>query len=341
VALQWVRDNIEYFGGNSNNITIAGNSAGGSAVCTLMNIPQAKGLFQKAICESGSGGTNETDSKFEITRKSSIALLSELGIDEMDVESLKKIPLKILKKKILKLFIEEGKQNKEFMFGPIVDGNIVIDDSLKLVQNGNSLNIPLLIGTTMDEFAVYSYPQEKESVSDYFLKRQEKFFNKINVNSDKKEDIFSKYKEFTQNLSPDKINRYLNLIWADIKFRLKSHRFAEFHSKFQKNTYVYVFNYENLTYGVSQHASEIPFIFGNLEDGGGYGISNTEIERKISSTFMDAWINFIKNGNPNSESLPDWLPYNSESRNLMLLGIKSSLKENYFTELHKLWDNLI
>ena len=161
-ALEWVRDNIAYFGGDPSNVTIFGQSGGGGKVCTLMAMPSAKGLFSKAIVQSGSI-TTLMETKY--SRRIGAATVDALGIKPSNVDALADVPYEKLLAAFngaIKKVCDEAKQDGAFpenileaiLFGqvPVVDGEVIPDQPSSARALAMSKNIPVIIGTTYHEF---------------------------------------------------------------------------------------------------------------------------------------------------------------------------------------------
>ncbi|MFX1409239.1 MAG: carboxylesterase/lipase family protein, partial [Promethearchaeota archaeon] len=148
-ALKWVHDNIELFGGDPNNITIFGESAGAASVITLLAMPAAKGLFHRAIAQST---PFYYDSHQE---EGSKEFISKLHVDPGDIKSLQKIDIKKMNRVHSKMILEALKTRQTTPFTPVVDGKILPEDPLKAINKGYASDIPLLIGTNQDEMKFY------------------------------------------------------------------------------------------------------------------------------------------------------------------------------------------
>ena len=161
-SLQWVKANIARFGGDPDNITIFGQSGGGGKVTALMNAPSAKGLFAKTIIESGSYLSSFTEQS--ISRRVATAILEELQLQPSQVDSLQKISYERLnaasKKALIKVTASlksEGKTIPGFGlgWGPILDGSFLLYQPSESAALELSKNIPLLVGSTKNEFAAF------------------------------------------------------------------------------------------------------------------------------------------------------------------------------------------
>ena len=338
-ALEWVKTNIENFGGDPNNITIFGQSGGGAKVNTLMAMPKAKGLFHKAVNQSGSFRTAMLE-KNE-TQAIAAEVLSNLGLAANQVDSIQKTPFEALSAagtKALKTIEEkmkaEGKPVIGFGlgWGPSRDGEDLPYQLFSKEAFDLSKDVPLLLGTTKNEFAPFANMR--------FLGASE-------------ETILAHIKEQWK----DKSDAYLNavrkaypgdtaakdLLDVDTMFRPGAVEQANEKVALQGGApvYMYLFTWQSPVFDgkyKALHCMELPFVFDNIEraknmTGGGQGAH--ELAAKVSQ----AWINFAKTGNPNHSGLPEWPAYNSADTPTMHFDTSCEVKPQMDKELFALTAN--
>ena len=160
-ALEWIRDNIANFGGDPKNVTVFGESGGGGKVGTLMCMPQAKGLFHKAIIMSG---TILNVNNHEMTQTLGKAVLKELGISEAEVDKIKDVPYQQLYdagQRPMAASIGTRKPGTPMMwgFGPTPDGKVLLQQPFQPTFAQISDDIPVMIGTTFNELQRLCYDQ--------------------------------------------------------------------------------------------------------------------------------------------------------------------------------------
>ena len=155
-SLEWVRDNIEQFGGDPNSVTIGGQSGGGGKVSTVMMMPSAKGLFHRAIVQSGSFARHNPNEFGQLYAK---ALLNELGIRDNDFDKLNAVPYEELVEAVNKsintvnmTLASQGKQPQRGMMGPVLDGKYVVAPGFENGAPEVSRDVPMLIGWNFNEF---------------------------------------------------------------------------------------------------------------------------------------------------------------------------------------------
>ncbi|MBN8822927.1 MULTISPECIES: carboxylesterase family protein [unclassified Spirosoma] len=328
-SLQWVKENIAQFGGDPNNVTIFGQSGGGGKVTSLMNAPSAKGLFHKAIVQSGSYLTSFTES--DLARKVSAALLEELHFQPNQVDSLQKISYERLNaagKRAIRKINESLKGQNQGGFGlgwgPIHDGNFLPYQISDPAAMELAKNIPLLVGSTKTEFGPFNPGNRVTDMEAAKAAMQKRIGDKTDAY------MAAVKKAYPETSSPAD---YINI---DINFRAGVIRQAN-----QKAVagaapvYMYLFTWNSpVNDGMykSMHCMEIPFAFNNIarcEEMTGGGKDAYALADKMSN----AWIAFARTGNPNNKSLPNWPQYNAQNGATMLFDNTCQVKNHPDKEL--------
>jgi para-nitrobenzyl esterase len=335
-ALEWVKTNISNFGGDPENVTIFGQSGGGAKVNTLMSMPSAKGLFQKAINESGSFRTAMLE-KSE-TQNIAAEVLKALNLKADQVDSIQKIPFTQLSaagKKALTAVAEkmkaEGKPVIGFglSWGPSRDGEVLPYQLFSKEAFELSKNIPLLIGTTKNEFAAFRGPglsDDKPQLVQDFIKK---------THGDKADAYIAAVKKAYPNDT-----KPTDLLDVDVMFRPGAVVQANEKSSVVGGApvYMYLFTWQSPALGgkfKAVHCMEIPFVFNNIarceEMTGG-----TKEAYILADKMSQAWINFARNGNPNHKGLPNWVPYNAQNTATMYFDNQCVVKPQQDKELFQL-----
>ena len=341
-ALKWVKENIAIFGGDPENVTMFGESAGAGAICCLLGMPTAKGLFNRIIPQSGSASPlgYQTGRAILTAQK----LTSLLEIEKDDIDSLRKISAEEIIKAQTKMDqqVLEGGTAFALGYSPLIDKNTMPKHPLKAVLDGETKDIEVLHGTNKDEMRLWElwYP---------ILKDSEEIFNRLNLmmkpmgqTEEKVREIISVYSEGRE--SPSEI---YSAIVTDSFFRVPSIRLAEMQSKNQPDTYMYMFTYPSpIRDGSlgSVHAIEIPFVFGTLDmprnvDFKLFPASDKETEG-LSAKMMDSWISFARNGNPNHKKIPEWAQYKND-RATMMFGKDVKITNDPYGKQRSVWDDII
>jgi para-nitrobenzyl esterase len=328
-ALEWVKTNIANFGGDPGNVTIFGQSGGGAKVNTLMAMPRAKGLFHKAINQSGSFRTAMLE-KNE-TQRIGAELLKALNLQPAQVDSLQKIPyaqLAAAGKKALKTveaqMRAEGKTIPGFglSWGPSRDGVVLPYQLFSPEAFELSKNIPLLIGTTKNEFVGSAFSGMSDAT-------EEQVRNALKARYQDKLDAYiaAVKAAYPADTKPS------DLMDVDVVFRPGAVRQANEKSALAGGApvYVYLFTWQSPSIGgkyKSMHCMELPFVFDNIarcEEMTGGGPEAYVLAQKVSK----AWVQFARTGNPNHKGLPRWDAYNAQNTATMFFDNKCALKPQH------------
>jgi para-nitrobenzyl esterase len=313
-ALEWVRDNIEKFGGNPDNVTIFGESGGGAKVCVLMAMPAAQGLFHKAIIQSGPAVDMMSRADATATAQQ---VLTELGLDARRLGELRQIPptsLLAAQVAILKRIAPMSFANRRRLgFNPVVDGRNLPAGPFAPAAPAISSRVPLIIGTNKDEMTLFfALAPWLEGIDQAALRERVRMFI-----GERGDAILEHY----QRARPYDSARDLMLaIATDAGMRIPSLTIADRKvAQHGAPVFVYLFTWETPVLGgrlKSPHALEIPFVFDTLESAPLTGDSPTR--RALAEKMSRTWIAFARSGNPNNPSIPQWPNYSVEGRPTMV-----------------------
>jgi para-nitrobenzyl esterase len=291
-ALQWVKDNIGNFGGDTDNVTIFGESAGSMAVCTLMASPMAKGLFQKAIGESGGAlgrgmpGRNALADR----EKRNEEWVATLGVTTL--AQLRALPAETI--------LEASRKRGAGGFGPDVDGKLLTEPVADAFAAGRQAHVPLLAGWNLDEGNGAGMTMEKWNT---FALEQYK---------DRAEEFLKLYPGNTDAEAARSAADYN----GDMFIAFGTWRWIEAHRK-TGDSPVYRYHFEQPSPpskfevgGLAFHSDDIAYVFGTLDTRPG-AVWKPE-HRKLSDQMMDYWTNFAKTGDPNGPGLPEWPKYGKD-----------------------------
>ncbi|MFX1469756.1 MAG: carboxylesterase/lipase family protein [Promethearchaeota archaeon] len=333
LALKWVHDNIAKFGGDPDNITIFGQSAGAYSVITLTAMPTAKDLYRRIIAQS----MPTIDPK--VTKKPTKELMRALGIKTGDIDALRKIA----PEEIIKAQNEITKQNA-LAFRPIIDGETIPIHPLTVFKEGKCKNIDLMMGTTLHEAKLFTSlnPATRKVEDEKVIML---YLGTMGINSENARNIIDTYKEARKGILSNEPKELLDSIVTDLMFRVATLQILEAQSKYQPNTYNYLFTWESSVYNGrfgACHALELPFVFNTLEEPGMKALvgdaSNTGT---LCENMMDAWLSFAHSGDPNHDKIPNWPPYNTKSRTTLLFGEKLKTADGLFEKERKTWDGIL
>nr|WP_067055181.1 carboxylesterase/lipase family protein [Mucilaginibacter sp. L294] len=318
-ALEWVRDNIGNFGGDQNNVTIYGQSGGGTKVITLMAMPAAKGLFHKAIAQSNSIVQVATPA---YAQKLTSLILTELKIDKSNIDSLQNIPaIEIIaataaaeKKMGGTVPADVGRSGLQ----PVVDGVVLPHHPFDPGAPAISANVPFMVGTTRNEASASIDTAVIENISEDELKAKVlvKYPNKGAA-------VYAAMRKIHPDTKPVEILSFLSA-QNPIAFLQAQRKSAQKGA----DVYLYMFAWHTPVLDGRPrafHCSEIPFVFGNTDKCENYTGSSAEA-KKLSTKMAQAWISFARNGNPNHPGLPAWPSFNKQMGAMMIFNNTCEVK---------------
>ena len=315
-ALEWVKTNIRNFGGDAGNVTIFGQSGGGAKVNTLMAMPSAKGLFHKAINQSGSFRMNMLEK--ETTQAITAEVLKNLNIDAANIDSIQKVPFAQLSeagKKALRTIADkmkaEGKTIPGFglSWGPSRDGEDLPYQLFSKEAFELSKDIPLMVGTVKNEFMPSLFTGMSNAPLDKVMEAIKK------QQGDKTDAYITAVKKaYPNDTKPS------DLMDVDVTFRPGAVLQANEKSSLNAApVYVYLFTWQSPVLDgkyKAMHCMELPFAFNNIqrceEMTGG-----TKEAYALAEKVSGAWISFARSGNPNHKGLPQWPAYNATNTSTM------------------------
>ena len=308
-ALQWVRRNIAAFGGNPADVTIFGESAGGGSVLTLLTSPMAKGLFEKAIVESGGGrdsllGVRYLDKTSPAGMPSAesvgAAFARAMGIDGTGPEALAALRALPAEKIVDGLNMASMGKQSAIYGGPILDGMIVTQTPQQALLSGDYDKVPLIIGANSADIGFPRWHTMAETWAAF------------GSNAAEAQSLYD----------PQNSGNVMMVGWkigADTMMIEPARFVASTLAEAGVPSYEYRFSYvaDSLRGKVpgAFHATEIPFVFDTVREK--YGNALTDADEKEAQQMHAYWVNFVKTGNPNGSELPDWPKYSATQDELM------------------------
>ncbi|HEY0684809.1 MAG TPA: carboxylesterase/lipase family protein [Steroidobacter sp.] len=313
LALEWVRDNIAAFGGNPQNVTIFGESGGGVKVSTLLGVPAAKGLFHRAIIQSGAR-TRGMPAKTALSNAQTV--MAKLGVTS--TADLQAVPME----KLLAAVTTTGRTDPEF--GPVVDETYLPRDMFEPVAAATARGIPIMVGSNKDEHAIYA--------------REHPLMGKMTA-AQLREDLLPSFGENTDALiaayeesRPEATPWDLMVAIRSNRFHIGTIRLAEAAAKVAP-VYVYSFDFEASPLKAA-HGSEIAFVFSNATT----SKDARQGAKAVEDAMSEAWIAFARTGNPNHQGLPSWPTYDAQNRATMVFDTKSMVVNDLRAPERKVWE---
>jgi carboxylesterase type B len=335
-AIKWVKANIASFGGNPNDITIGGESAGGACVMMHRVSPVVPaGLFQKVIIESGA--------IYPDTSMTVAATLAR-GVDVAIRKVLNCTTLTCLRNVPYQQIVAAGLNTEESnIFGaastPTIDGYALTESVYTSISKGSFVKTPLLIGSNTNETSLFTCPVLPDNTTQAQVDQYLVTLFGSNVTA--------QLSQFYNAASYEEPVNYLNTVYSDSWLHCSSRRVAAASANSGQNTYLYTFNHVfpqlDKCLG-SAHAFEVAFLFPyDLFQISLFGRTFTPAETDLSNTMLTYWANFIANGDPNKQALGAWAKYDQSSDRDLMLATEpmSAVRTGYYRNVcDNLWDKL-
>jgi para-nitrobenzyl esterase len=332
-SLEWVRDCIAAFGGDPDNVTIFGESAGAGSVGTLLGAPGARGLFAKAILQSGAASWgNTTDAATDKARR----VIEALGITPSAPDVQERLYAAsaddVVAASVVLGFETSG---TSLPFAPVHDGVVLPEPPLDAIRAGSAAGVHVLCGTNHDEMTLFGLMDPTlASIDDAgVIARATHWY------SDDVHTLVDRYKAAMPGAT---IQELWTAIATDAVFRIPGLRLVEAQLA-HGPAWVYLFTWPSPAFGgalKSCHALEIPFVFDTLDAAGASMFTGEGPERRaIADRMHAAWIAFARSGSPEHAAIPAWPAYDVASRPTMRIDTEWQLVDDLDGRTRALWDS--
>lgn len=343
-ALEWIRDNIEAFGGDPQNVTIFGESAGGMSVGGLLALPAASGLFHKAIPQSGACHTANTPTRITNIGERVVELV---GSDKADAFRALR-PEELYATQIGICGEAEGGEAAwhpdpaigSQPFQPCIDGTVLPDLPFHGITKGIAAEVPVLVGTTLDEAKAFAYAEPSLDGLD------EERIRKMQGHLPGLDDLIVAYRDVAKERgTPHEPLDLFAAIVSDKQFRIPAVRLAEAQSAHQPRTFNYLYTWPAAVMDGAMgatHTVELGPLFGVGDLNDDYSAffgSGPELERVTERTQL-AWTSFARTGDPSCEAVGDWPAYDASRRATMMLGKECVIEDAPYDEERVAWESV-
>ena len=334
-ALEWVRDNIARFGGDAGNVTIFGQSGGGGKVTALMAMPSAKGLFHRAIVESGSLLRAAT---VESSNNLAERLLKQLDLTGANIDKLQEIPFEQLEKASVEAgrmrppasgIIDFRRSDLTRGWSPVAGNAALPDQPFDPKAPNISATVPMLVGNTLNEFI------NGINKPDAFKMTQDELENNVRkAYGDKTARILEVFGSGYANANNFQLWSVIGASSVRGMSVEQSRRKAALQAA---PVYCYRFDWQTPVLDgrpMAFHCSELAFVFDNTERCQNM-TGNGPSARTLATRMSDAWIHFARSGNPNHAGIPHWKPFDPATSGTMVFDDECAFREHLDDDAQK------
>ena len=339
-ALTWVKQEITSFGGDPENVTVFGTSAGSRSIALMLAMPQARGIFHKGVMQSGPALANTPADAARVTE----AILAHLGLAPDQAGRLRDLPAA----QLLDIQTLVTPRSAGIAYGPVADGIDLPADPEALIAGGSAADMPVLVGTNLEEYKFYRRMDSAAATltDETLLARladpRTTAEAHDNATVDPTEAVALYRRERASRGESEVAPDLWFAIMTDRRFRVPSMRLAELHAVHSSATFAYLFSWKSPGWEGklgAGHEVNSPFVFGTFDapDSQDLVPAGSPVG-ELPSQMQDAWIAFARTGSPQTPALAGWQPYSAGRRSTMLLGPSCGPVDAPYEAERQLWD---
>jgi para-nitrobenzyl esterase len=339
-VLEWVQRHIADFGGDPGCVTVFGESAGATSVAYLMVMPSARGLFQRAILQSGAFPFESQDDNRRYARAGTRKFFQGLKITSGDLSALRQVPMETLlqvEKKVAGQMLFSDRA-----FYPVIDGAVIPEDVYGALRRGCSPDVPVIIGVNAEELPLFGLLKPglmRWLVKNSILSK----LKRLGATSRQLKKLLALYRAQMSSEARAQKREY-NFLFSDEFFRIPATLFAEAQLAAGGKVYFYNFCHPAPKMDAASHVLELYFVFGSLKStdiAEMMQLPGTEAEVALAQAMMSAWTSFAHSGSPGNKSLPPWPTYTQQQRATMFFDIQSRIVYLPFDDIRAAWMRIV
>ena len=328
LALEWIRDNIEAFGGDPDRVMIFGESGGGAKVSTLLAMPSAKGLFHRAVIESGAAMRGLEP---KVANDTAERILAKLGIKANELEKLQQLPVQ----QVLDAMTAASSDGRGALpLSPVVDGKYLPTNQFDPVAAPTAANVPLIIGCNRDEQLLFvaGDPRRRRLTEEEL---RERLAPRLGEHMER---IINVYKKTRPEATPWDLFIGITSEGARRSSILLAERKA---AGGPAPVYMYLFTWQSDYKGYllkASHAMELSFVFDTIDS---MPLTGERPDRyELAAQMSEAWIAFARDGDPNHPGIPKWLPFSASDRQTMIFDAPCRIEVDPYREELDAWEGI-